>query len=402
MNISRILKFMPALLFMAFVAACGGDNPTSPDNGNDGDDRPIEDISASDFIGAWVDEDDRDLYVILESDRSGIIIEIGTNNGKPVTEESEIVWKYRNNTLTIDGEDLTVIKVTTRSMTLMDEDGDMYDYRRIKKSEIPGYDDDGDDDDNGSNAKSGLSSLVGIQAQLYYQKTLEDEVINLKYDEKCRVIQYEDGYGYTITYSYGVNEIVKKEIHKSRDSWQSDTYKLSKGRISQITTIANNMAGVSYTRESTISYNKNKVAHIQETTNNGITEYNFSWNADGDISETTHKSDYSRIFSKTTYTYDSSETFMPQIHPYGCESDYYEAMLEPFLWIEGYFGDIPKHIMTSKYVSTSYDGVKFSGHRQVNINTTKDYNGRISRQVIRDKYLEDNETQINIIQFYWE
>lgn len=145
MNISKTLKFLPALLLAVFMAACGGNDPEN--NGDGGKDIPADEITTSDFVGAWVDEDDSDFYMILEADRTGSVIEIGTNNGNTETEETEFVWKYRNQTLTLDGEDLTVMKISKRSMTLMDEDGDRYSYRRIKKSEVPGYEGD-DDDDN--------------------------------------------------------------------------------------------------------------------------------------------------------------------------------------------------------------------------------------------------------------
>lgn len=145
MNISRILKFLPALLFAVLMAACGGNDPEN--NGDGGKDIPTDEITTSDFVGAWVDEDDSDFYMILEADRTGSVIEIGTNNGNTETEETEFVWKYRNQTLTVDGEDFTVIQISKRAMTLMDEDGYEESYRRIKKSEVPGYEGD-DDDDN--------------------------------------------------------------------------------------------------------------------------------------------------------------------------------------------------------------------------------------------------------------
>lgn len=157
--ISKFLKFLPALLFAVLMAACGGNDPETPgnngDNNNNGDDDPTEEISASDFVGAWVNEEDPDVYIVLESDRSGVIIEIGTNNGKPVTETIDFVWKYRNQTLTVDGEDYTVIKMSKRSMTLMDEDGYEESYRRIKKSEVPGYEGDEPDDPDGPNDNPG-------------------------------------------------------------------------------------------------------------------------------------------------------------------------------------------------------------------------------------------------------
>lgn len=144
MNISRTLKFLPALLFAAFMAACGGNDPEN--NGDGGEDIPTDEITSADFVGAWVNEEDPDCYIVLEADRSGSIIEFGTKDGKPIKVESEIAWRYRNQTLTVGSEDWTVVKISKRSMTLMDEDGYEESYRRIKKSEISGYEGDDPDD----------------------------------------------------------------------------------------------------------------------------------------------------------------------------------------------------------------------------------------------------------------
>lgn len=147
MNISKFLKFLPALLFAVLMAACGGNDPEN--NGDGGKDIPTDEITAADFVGAWVNEEDPDVYIVLEADRSGSIIEFGTKDGKPIKVESEIAWRYRNQTLTAGSEDWTVVKISKRSMTLMDEDGYEESYRRIKKSEIPGYEgDDSDDPDD--------------------------------------------------------------------------------------------------------------------------------------------------------------------------------------------------------------------------------------------------------------
>lgn len=162
------------------------------------------------------------------------------------------------------------------------------------------------------------------------------------------------------------------------------------------------MAGISRDTETTINYTGNKVDLIQESFNNKTAEYSIKWNSSGDISEITSKSSDTRLVSKYSFTYSSSETFMPQLNPYGGDFDYYTTWMEPFLWVEGYFGDIPKHILKSKYVAVAYDGSKFQGSRQININTTLDSNGRISRQVFNEKNLESNKTQTNIIQFDWK
>lgn len=144
MNISKFLKFLPALLFAVLMAACGGNDPEN--NGDGGKEIPTDEITAADFVGAWINEEDPDVYIVLEADRSGSIIEFGTKDGKPIKVESEIAWRYRNQTLTVGSEDWTVVKISKRSLTLMDEDGYEETYCRIRKSEIPGYE--GDDDDN--------------------------------------------------------------------------------------------------------------------------------------------------------------------------------------------------------------------------------------------------------------
>ena len=144
MNISKFLKFLPALLFAVLMAACGGNDPEN--NGDGGKEIPTDEITAADFVGAWINEEDPDVYIVLEADRSGSIIEFGTKDGKPIKVESEIAWRYRNQTLTVGSEDWTVVKISKRSMTLMDEDGYEESYRRIKKSEIPSYEGDDPDD----------------------------------------------------------------------------------------------------------------------------------------------------------------------------------------------------------------------------------------------------------------
>ena len=168
MNISRILKFLPALLFAVLMAACGGNDPEN--NGDGGKEIPTDEITAADFVGAWINEEDPDVYIVLEADRSGSIIEFGTKDGKPIKVESEIAWRYRNQTLTVGSEDWTVVKISKRSMTLMDEDGYEESYRRIKKSEIPGYE--GDDPDDPDDPDGPNDNPGDVNANI---KTLEAE-----------------------------------------------------------------------------------------------------------------------------------------------------------------------------------------------------------------------------------
>lgn len=175
MNISKFLKFLPALLFAVLMAACGGNDPEN--NGDGGKEIPTDEITAADFVGAWINEEDPDVYIVLEADRSGSIIEFGTKDGKPIKVESEIAWRYRNQTLTVGSEDWTVVKISKRSMTLMDEDGYEETYRRSRKSEIPGYEGDDPDDpddpdgpnDNPGDVNANIKTL-GAEPSAYSAK----------------------------------------------------------------------------------------------------------------------------------------------------------------------------------------------------------------------------------------
>ena len=304
--------------------------------------------------------------------------------------------------INIAGTQFDILLLTATYLSLKSQNGgEIFNYNIGSEADIPESEEENGGNSNENNSAN-LSNLLCIKYQLYCDETLSDGVANLKFDEKGRIIQYENNFGYLITYTYRVNEIVREERHKSRDSWQSDIYKLSNGRVYKITRIEKNMAGISRDTETTINYTGNKVDLIQESFNNKTAEYSIKWNSSGDISEITSKSSDPRLVSKYSFTYSSSETFMPQLNPYGGDFDYYTTWMEPFLWVEGYFGDIPKHILKSKYVAVAYDGSKFQGSRQININTTLDSNGRISRQVFNEKNLESNKTQTNIIQFDWK
>ena len=142
--ISKILKFLPALFIMVLVAACGGDDPETPGNdGDNGDDNPTEEISTSDFVGAWVQDIESDpIYRIFNSDLTGMTV-LDDDPGDPsAIRRQAFEWRYRNETLTLSFKStkqvFTVIKISEKSMTLMDEDGYKETYRRIKQSEVPG------------------------------------------------------------------------------------------------------------------------------------------------------------------------------------------------------------------------------------------------------------------------
>ena len=155
--ISKILKFLPALFIMVLVAACGGDDPETPgNNGDNGDDNPTEEISTSDFVGAWVQDVDYDpIYRIFNSDLTGMTVLNDDPDDPSAIRRQAFEWKYRNETLTLSFKStkqvFTVIKISEKSMTLMDEDGYKETYRRIKQSEVPGYTDDDDGDDPNDN-----------------------------------------------------------------------------------------------------------------------------------------------------------------------------------------------------------------------------------------------------------
>lgn len=142
--ISKILKFLPALLFAVLMAACGGDDPETPgNNGDNGDDNPTEEISASDFVGAWVQDVDYDpIYRIFNSDLTGMTV-LDDDPGDPsAIRRQAFKWQYSNETLTLSftttKQVFTVVEISEKSMTIMDEEGYKESYRRIKKSEVPG------------------------------------------------------------------------------------------------------------------------------------------------------------------------------------------------------------------------------------------------------------------------
>lgn len=172
--ISKIFKFLPALLFAALMAACGGNDPETPGNNGDdnGDDDPTEEISASDFVGAWVQDDSSDpVYLVFNSDLTGESV-LNDDPGDPSSiRKQAFEWKYRNESLILTFNTTkmvySVVAISKKSMTLIDEDGYEESYRRIKKSEVPGYEGDDPDDPDGPNDNPG-----DVNANI---KTLEAE-----------------------------------------------------------------------------------------------------------------------------------------------------------------------------------------------------------------------------------
>ena len=226
MNISRTLKFLPALLFAAFMAACGGNDPEN--NGDGGEDIPTDEITSADFVGAWVNEEDPDCYIVLEADRSGSIIEFGTKDGKPIKVESEIAWRYRNQTLTVGSEDWTVVKISKRSMTLMDEDGYEESYRRIKKSEISGYE--GDDDDNGDDPNDNPEVTSCDVNTLGADPSSYSAVLEGKYSGKAR----PDSVGFE--YSY-FQDFPKKYTRRVLTKGKTGSFSLEATKIVDLATV---------------------------------------------------------------------------------------------------------------------------------------------------------------------
>ena len=175
--ISKFLKFLPALLFAVLMAACGGNDPETPGNNgdNNGDDDPTEEISASDFIGAWVQDDSSDpVYLVFNSDLTGESV-LNDDPGDPSSiRKQAFEWKYRNESLILTFNTTkmvySVVAISKKSMTLMDEDGYEESYRRIKKSEVPGYE--GDDDDDSDDPDGPNDNPGDVNANI---KTLEAE-----------------------------------------------------------------------------------------------------------------------------------------------------------------------------------------------------------------------------------
>lgn len=159
------MKTVRQLIFLLMIpffmlTACGGDEDSNePGKGNE-----IEDISRLDFIGVWKLDSDDPVYIVLEADQSGSIIEIGTVNGEFKREEAPISWSYNDQTLTIGYDTYIVVRLTDIYMTLLDDDGDRESYVRIKKSEIP----DGNGEqggDNGDDIVTGDSDLLTRSAE---------------------------------------------------------------------------------------------------------------------------------------------------------------------------------------------------------------------------------------------
>lgn len=367
----------------------------------DGDGNEI--IDQSDLLQrVWVSTSGETVVLFQESTYIEYVLSSPFSKTFINSNEKSYSYNAARKLINIDGTQFDILLLTSTSLSLKSQtSGVIHNYNIGSESDIPKREEDNGGNNNENNSTI-LSNLTSISAQTYFYETLESVVNNLKFDKKGRVIQYEDNYGYIITYNYELNEIVRKQVHESRDSWQSDTYKLSNGLVYKLTRIEKNMHGKSRDTETTFSYNGNKVTLIQEKFNSTNVEFSLVWNSNGDISETTTNSSASRLIKKYSYTYSLSETFMPQFTPYGCQSDYYTTWMDPFLWVEGYFGELPKHIMKSMYAAYSYDGYKFNGDRQINIYTSLDNNKRISRQVFNELNLESKETQSNIIQFFWK
>lgn len=140
---------------MALLSACGGNEPQVPDNdGNNGGNTPTEEISSTDFVGAWVqDVKNEPIYRIFNSDLTGVTVLVDDSNASSKIRKQTFRWKYRNEiltlTLTSTNQVYTVVKISKKSMTLMDENGYKEIYRRINKSEVPGFTE--GDDNNGDN-----------------------------------------------------------------------------------------------------------------------------------------------------------------------------------------------------------------------------------------------------------
>ena len=143
----KVLKWFTYLVLasvVSLVSSCGSDDPSDPNN----PDKEIspDAITAADLVGAWELESEDPYYLILDADRTGATIVADFADGKYTIRETPFTWRYRSQVLTIEDQVFTVVSVTSRTMVLIDDEGYKERLARIKKSDIPGMSDDGDDE----------------------------------------------------------------------------------------------------------------------------------------------------------------------------------------------------------------------------------------------------------------
>lgn len=118
---------------------------------------PSDEPTYVDFVGAWKSNDSEPVYMVLNSDMSGIVYEFYTENGKTIRDEVKITWSYRYDKLILLDENeesytYFVIAITEKILKLSSLEGKDETYIRVNKSDIPdggggSSDDTGDDGD---------------------------------------------------------------------------------------------------------------------------------------------------------------------------------------------------------------------------------------------------------------
>lgn len=120
---------------------------------------PSDEPTYVDFVGAWKSNDSEPVYMVLNSDMSGIVYEFYTENGKTIRDEVKITWSYRYDKLILLDENeesytYFVIAITEKILKLSSLEGKDETYIRVNKSDIPdgngeSSDDSGVDGDDG-------------------------------------------------------------------------------------------------------------------------------------------------------------------------------------------------------------------------------------------------------------
>lgn len=325
-------------------------------------------------------------------------------------EKGEFVYSFRESTLElhfIKGRDIyrtanyNISKIGERELVISDSKG---------KISFQPYDKVPEEDENADDGGDIESSSVLEQLQeiwSHYDTSVKSVVSNLKLDDKGRVIHFDSRDGYTVEYSYGNNEITKKyKGQKSYDSWEIATYKMSNGRISSAIIESEEMQLGVKKNEITYDYEDNKIVLIQESFNNPISSEiisyanNITWDSKGDISEIMSNRINDGYTYKYKFSYLSEDVSIPQFDISGRSTVYDLPGLDPFLWIEGYFGDLPKHVMKSYSNYSGYSKIDINSH--ADIKTTFDAKKRIKQQVFYEKYYSSNTTETRMMEYFWE
>lgn len=324
-------------------------------------------------------------------------------------ENGEFVYSFRKSTLElhfIKGRDIyrtvnyNISKIGERELVLSDSKGKLS-FQPYDK--IPEEDENADGDGDVES-----SSVLGQLQEIWshYDTSVKSVVSNLKLDDKGRIIHFDSKDGYTVEYSYGNNEITMTYKSPKYSIWESVIYKISNGRISRATEKSDDGRGV-VTNEITYHYEDNKVVSVQSSFNNLTSSeivnyvYNITWDSNGDISEIISNRINDGYVDKYRYSYLSIDASFPQFSYLGRFTVYGLPGLDPFLWIEGYFGDLPKHVMKSSYTYSSNNGIEFDTMSYDDIKTTFDPKGRIKQQVLYHKTYFANKTETRMIEFFW-